>query len=119
MAIDFRQCLLNLDNVCSLAGLEVKLGQTWSPHGPNMALTCSQKSRPSLDMTLDHIDTVFKISEQYLVLKKCCSKNCPNKVQTWFWHLPIKQTLHGHKPYTLLLSLENLMAGLEKEPAAT
>ena len=34
--IGLRPCLLNLENFSALAGLEVRLGQTWSQHGPNM-----------------------------------------------------------------------------------
>ena len=41
--IGLRPCLLSLENFSALAGLEVKLGQKWSLHGPNMALKWSQR----------------------------------------------------------------------------
>ena len=31
----------SVEHFSALAGLEVKLSQTWSPHGPNMALIWS------------------------------------------------------------------------------
>ena len=39
--IGLRLCLLSLENFSALAGLKVRLGQTWSLHGPNMALIWS------------------------------------------------------------------------------
>ena len=62
--IGLRPCLLSLENFSVLAGLEVRLGQTWSQHGPNMALTWSQKLKnPSCNLAV--------------------SKAEPNSVQTW------------------------------------
>ena len=39
--IGLRPFLGSLEHFSALAGLEVRLGQTWSPHGPNMALIWS------------------------------------------------------------------------------
>ena len=38
----------SIENVIALAGLEVKLGQTWSQHGPDMV----PKNRHSIEMDL-------------------------------------------------------------------
>ena len=43
-----RPCRFSFENFSALAGLEVKLGQTWSPHGPDMVL----KSRHSVEIGL-------------------------------------------------------------------
>ena len=36
MDMDFGQCLLSLEKIRALAGLEVKMGKTLSQHGPDM-----------------------------------------------------------------------------------
>ena len=41
-------CRFSVENFSNLAGLEVKLGQTWSQHGPDMV----QKNRHSIEMGL-------------------------------------------------------------------
>ena len=43
-----RPCRFSVENFSDLAGLEVKLGQTWSQHGPDMVL----KNRHSIEMGL-------------------------------------------------------------------
>ena len=55
--MDLRPSWLSPENFIALAGLEVKLGQTWSKHGPEMV----PKNRHSIEMGLDHVDQVLKI----------------------------------------------------------
>ena len=43
-----RPCRFSVENFSALAGLEVKLGQTWSKHGPDMV----PKNRHSIEMGL-------------------------------------------------------------------
>ena len=43
-----RQLRFSVENFMALAGLEVKLGQTWSQHGPDMV----PKNRHSIEMVL-------------------------------------------------------------------
>ena len=43
-----RPCRFSVENFSALAGLEVKLGQTWSLHGPNMV----PENRHSIEMVL-------------------------------------------------------------------
>ena len=58
-----------LENFRALAGLEVKLGQTWSKHGTNMALTWSQKVYTPYSYALNNNESVLKILELWLVWK--------------------------------------------------
>ena len=60
--IGLRPFLLSLENFSALAALEVKLGQTWSLHGPFMALTWYKKVDTKYTWALDLIDSVLKIS---------------------------------------------------------
>ena len=46
--MDLRPCRFSVENFSALAGLEVKLGQTWSQHGPNMV----PENRHSIEMVL-------------------------------------------------------------------
>ena len=59
VGIIFKPCWLSLQNISDLAGLEMKLSQTWSKHEPNMV----PQIRYFIDSTLDHVETVLKISE--------------------------------------------------------
>ena len=43
-----RPCRSSVENFSALAGLEVKLGQIWSQHGPDMV----PKNRHSIEMVL-------------------------------------------------------------------
>ena len=56
-----------LQNSRALGGLKVKLGQAQFYHGPNMALTWSQKLDSPQTDALEHVDLVWKISELYMV----------------------------------------------------
>ena len=53
-------CRLSLENFRALNGLEVQQGQTWSEHGPNMALTWSQK----VDGSREHCSEPLKSSKK-------------------------------------------------------
>ena len=52
-----RPCRSSVENFSALAGLEVKLGQTWSPHGPDMVLM----SRHSEEVGLRPFYSALKI----------------------------------------------------------
>ena len=41
--IGLRPFRLILENISTVAGLDIRLGQTWSLHGPNMALIWSYR----------------------------------------------------------------------------
>ena len=43
-----KPCRFSVENFSALGGLEVKLGRTWSEHGPDMV----PKNRHSIDMGL-------------------------------------------------------------------
>ena len=43
-----RPCRFSVENFSALGGLEVKLGRTWSEHGPDMV----PKNKHSIDMGL-------------------------------------------------------------------
>ena len=53
-----RSFRFSAENFSALAGLEVKLGQAWSPHCPDMVLM----SRHSVELVLDHDYSALKIS---------------------------------------------------------
>ena len=55
--------LLSIENFRALAALEVKLGQTWSKHGLNMALTRSQEVYTPYSYALNQNESVLKILE--------------------------------------------------------
>ena len=54
-----RPCRFSVENFSALAGLEVKLGQTWSQHGPDMV----PNNRDSMAIDLGSVNSVLKISE--------------------------------------------------------
>ena len=60
-----RQFGFSVENFSALADLEVKLGQTWSQHGPNMVLNIEIVGT----CLWDQVDSVLKISQIYLVWK--------------------------------------------------
>ena len=85
-----RQFRLSVENFSALAGLEVKLGQTWSKHGPDMV----PKNRHSMEMGL----RPFRFSaENFSVLAGLEVK----LGQTWSQHGPdmvLKSRLHRDGP---------------------
>ena len=52
---------MSLGNFRALAGLEVKIGQMRSQHGPDMALTWSQNIVTQNICALDHDESVVKM----------------------------------------------------------
>ena len=67
-----KPCRFSVENFRALGGLEVKLGQTWSEHGPDMV----PKNRHSIDMGLRQ----FRFSvENFSALAGLDVKLC----QTW------------------------------------
>ena len=54
-----RPLRFSVKNFSALAGLEVKLGQTWSQNGPDMVPKIETPKR----WALDHVDPVLKILE--------------------------------------------------------
>ena len=56
---------LSVENFSDLAGLEVKLGQTWSQNSPDMVT----KSKTPETFASDHVDSVLKISDVQLMWK--------------------------------------------------
>ena len=71
----------SVEHFSALAGLEVKLGQTWSQHGPDMVL----KNKHSIEMVLRPCRfTVENFSDLAGLEVKLG--------QTWSQHGPIKYT---------------------------
>ena len=67
-----KPCRFSVENFSALGGLEVKLGRTWSEHGPDMV----PKNRHSIDMGLRQ----FRFSvENFSALAGLDVKLC----QTW------------------------------------
>ena len=67
-----KPCRFSVENFSALGGLEAKLGQTWSEHGPDMV----PKNRHSIDMGLRQ----FRFSvENFSALAGLDVKLC----QTW------------------------------------
>ena len=55
-----KSVLKSLKNIRAIASLRLHLGQTWSQHGPSMALTRSQIVEPLQTYTLSQSDLVLK-----------------------------------------------------------
>ena len=74
-----KPCRFSVENFSALGGLEVKLGQTWSEHGPDMV----PKNKHSIDMGLGQ----FRLSvENFMALAGLEVK----LGQTWSQHGPQK-----------------------------
>ena len=74
-----KPCRFSVENFSALGGLEVKLGQTWSEHGPDMV----PKNKHSIDMGLGQ----FRFSvENFMALAGLEVK----LGQTWFQQGPQK-----------------------------
>ena len=74
-----RPCRFSVENFSALGGLEVKLGRTWSEHGPDMV----PKNKHSIDMGLRQ----FRFSvENFMALAGLEVK----LGQTWFQQGPQK-----------------------------
>ena len=78
-----RQCRYSVENFSALAGLKVKLGQTWSPHGPDMVPIRTQSVdiglRPCL-LSLENLSALAGLEER---LGQTWSLHGPNMALIW------------------------------------
>ena len=82
-----KPCRFSVENFSALAGLGVKLGQTWAQHGPDMV----RKNRHSIEMDL----RPFRFSVENFSAQAGLEVKLG---QSWSQHGPEKWTLHRDGP---------------------